>query len=206
MERRTRSDFLFLFMSSCLAISLLFASPRFVQNSYKCRAFHSVCMVAALSRRLFPYDFLPSLLVCTHLSIRMHHPSIHPSDHRLRFLLPLSGHPFFFLFYSAAVCRSCWCWIIDAQLLLLLRCHQDGRICTAPASYYMHSTARQQSSHSSMSRYSSPFDRHSQGQWINDHRWSARRSLFLVDTLNEQISQTSTRNEAGLMKLDNNKK
>jgi hypothetical protein len=129
-RRRTRSDFLFLFMSSCLAISLLFASPRFVQNSYKCRArFIPFVYGGCAFPTPFPLWFpLPSLLVCTHLSIRMHHPSIHPTIGSASYF-PYPATLYFSFFYSA-VCRSCWCWIIDAQLLLL-RCHQDGRICSS---------------------------------------------------------------------------
>jgi hypothetical protein len=62
------------------------------------RAFHSVCIWWLR----FPDAF--SLMISSPLSSSMyalvypHAPSIHPSDHRLRFLLPLSGHPLFFFF------------------------------------------------------------------------------------------------------------
>ena len=139
----------------------------------------------ALSRRPFFFSYY-FLLLSTHLSISACTPSIHPADHEL---LSYIQQPFALLLTLPDVCQSCWCWIIDAQLL---RRHQKTpcahQLPMDVVSYYMHSIQQHKSRlYSSMScsiHLFPSFDSDRQGKRIDDHRWLVKRSI-LVDTSNE---------------------
>jgi hypothetical protein len=175
----------------CCSLSVLLFGSSFVQNSYKCRAFRSVCMVAAA---LYP-DALFSSLIISFFYLRTclsphAPPSIHPSSQPTMSCSPIYSS--FLLFFDFA-------WRLAELLMLNNRCAaaapppKDSRVhISFPwTSSHMTCTASSSTSQgcipqcpaSSIHLFPS-FDSDRQGKRIDDHRWLVRRSI-LVDTLNE---------------------
>lgn len=95
----------------CCSLSVLLFGSSFVQNSYKCRAFRSVCMVAAA---LYPDALFSSLIISffylrTCLSPHAPHPSIQPT---------MSCSPI----YSSFLLFFDFAWRLPELLMLNNRC------------------------------------------------------------------------------------